>query len=609
MLLRSSVMKPLVCAKGAVFLLFCACSTSTTTNGSSSDGENRGGADANSTTGGSDSHTGGGSFLGGDAGRAVLISPEGGSAAQAMLAGSAGLIGGAFASGGAVAIEVNNAGNAGVISSPSGGQSGQGQSSGATGGFPAGGTGGMTTSVAQTGGAISGSAGSSVAAGGAIGAATGGSVAIAGSGGIQGIGGASGQGGCSLDSECSSPDTITCSATCVDGKCQTDVVGTTFSSGTLTQGPRTGFWDANQRPHLLYADNQGQPAVIRIQPLQADGGLGSASRDYFSPQGTLEIDTLGASHSNGRLALLWHGKANEQSGVFDWVTQFAITDLAGTSSEPMTLNRGLSYDKYPEFAYTEFVYPIDASTWATVEFGDSYPSLWRGYVADPTAPPETPPFSGDAGRLSSAPVTATARVIPQSAAVVGSTLYLSGFDCEWWSGGPCQPYLILARYDSRTLAALEPARFVLSATPVPFEEGLFRAPALGKMGNTLAVLWNEFSANGDYRLGRVILNMDGSLVTARSLVASELIPKAVIETSNGSGLLVASRFDGTRHTLVVQRLNSSLNFVGAAYPIASTSVTEPSHVEAHLSGDGRRVLVTFQQDFAQHRILHAGLCQ
>jgi len=434
-----------------------------------------------------------------------------------------------------------------------------------------------------------------------------------GAGGTQSPGdaGAAGSGGCVVNSECPNPHPATCSVRCTEeGVCETTPSSTLnmpIQSGPRDSAPRTGFWDANGDAYLVYPSVGSTPIGITIQALDGDGALEGTPSNFAVSAGVTLVDAIAAAFRDNRLGLLWHGETGENH-----TTEFAVVNLSGAGSTPLLLNSRTIGDPYPDLAHTLFLHPLASNRWATIVHSGKG-ARWSGYVANPSVVPSPPPLQ--TMTLDYGPYSVTARSptppTPQAVAVIGNTLFVTGYDCEWFEGGLCEPMLVFARYDVTTLARLDQSFTTISTTSYPMSDERQRTPVIGNLGDRLATFWTQYSTAGALLLGRALFNADGTIATMRTVAPSNLIPKAVVESPSGGVLLVAAQVtDGLNpnYTLVAQRLDANLDFIGSAYPLNAPASEDPFGVLLLPSGDGR-ALLTFRQGYAQHRILHADLCQ
>ncbi|HEY5961631.1 MAG TPA: hypothetical protein VIV60_33960, partial [Polyangiaceae bacterium] len=295
-------------------------------------------------------------------------------------------------------------------------------------------------------------------------------------------------------------------------------------------------------------------------------------------------------------------------------TELTITDVNGKASTPMLLNSMSSHDKYPDETVPLFVYSLGTNLWATVIHGGGPQYTWQGYLANVSTPATIPPVI-DFGSTPRSVSRSTGTAVAQAAAVLNGTLFVTGYGEEWDQNTSNAVYLVVGRYDATTLAVKTPTNIPLSVNGVLPQMGYQRTPAITRFGSKVAIMWTEFTAASlnSMLLGYAVLSENGESVVAPNAVPTKMIPKALVAAPSGAALLIASRVDTTSstatHTLVAQRLDASLNFVGTAYPINTPSENEPLDVQARSSADGKQVLITFRQDYAQHRILHSELCQ
>jgi hypothetical protein len=402
--------------------------------------------------------------------------------------------------------------------------------------------------------------------------------------------------------------------TCVSNACSASVrtdLGLAVQSGPKNSAPRSGVWSSSNVAYLVYPMYGTEPLGFNIQALDASGAT-TAATTFSLPNTVTTIETIATAMNGDKLGILWHGLRSTDAIV---ATEFTVASLAGAASPPMVLGEVSANALYPYSSFTLFAQPLTSTTWSLVEHGGTSDYVWSGYIASTTNTPTNLPLTEWESRLPESPLSITVRSYwkpkPQAAAVVNGVLFVTGFDQAWYSSSPDLPSLIMSRYNASTLAPLAPTQMGLSLSSYPTTEGYERTPALGKLGNQVAAFWTEYSANGALLLGKALFDTDSSTAIIRTAAPSNLIPKAMVETPTGAGMLVASRIDTSQtphtHTIVVQRFDSNLNWVGDAYPISLDSFTEPDQVLVRPSTDGR-VLVTFRQDYAQHRILHADLC-
>ncbi len=474
-----------------------------------------------------------------------------------------------------------------------------------------GGTDGGRASGGESGEDLGGSsaAGLSGASGGEGRGAAGGASG-AGVGGSDGAGGSGAEPSCSLARDCTPPDALLCGRACLEGTCSFALASAAFATGPETEQHRTSGFDATGTPYVFWGDSAAEPSSIVIQQLQGDGAPAGASVSYLMPVGTDELLLFDATFQGNALGLIWNAQVPSTEEI---VTQFDVTDTTAEPYAPVTLSRSQIYDKYPQYAYTHLAWP-SGGKWLLSEFYGRAPARWRATWLDPAAPPASPPFLDSPSALQGAPVCSDQGRVAQSAAVVGSTLYLSGFACDWYQIADCPVAMLLSRYDSTTLQPLQPPRLELTVSPVDYDASLMvRAPVLGGLAGKVAVFWNEPLTPPGLQLGKALFNADGSVAKSRSVEDSALIPKAFVELGGGRGLLLSSRVDDSveppRHRLEAQLVDDELEWLGAAAPLDQARAEEPSDVEASLSPDGSRVLVTFRQGRARHRLLHATLCQ
>lgn len=414
---------------------------------------------------------------------------------------------------------------------------------------------------------------------------------------------------CSVPTDCTAPDPILCSRACNDNQCEFAPAGVTFTSGPLTADQRSGGFDASSSPYVFWGETRGTPSGIAIQHLQSDGAAQADPVVYLLPTGTEELERFDAAFDGDKLGLMWNAQLPASNDI---LTQFVITDVTGKKQGPLTLSQTPSYDKYPKHAYTQLAHPT-GDGWLLAEFYGVFPATWRAVQLYPSSPPSSPPFDANTNTLYEPPVCSDSGRVAQNAAVIGSVLYLSGYDCDWYQIQDCPVASILARYDSVTLQPLDPPRLALTVNPVAYASGLLRAPVFGPFAGKLAAFWSEFSTPTEFALGQALFNPDGSVAKSRSVTASKLIPKAFVEVASGRALLFSSRLDESveppRYVLEAQLLDEELAPVGAPFPIDGARAEEPSDVRAVLSPNGQRVLLTFRQGQARHRILHPTLCR
>lgn len=519
------------------------------------------------------------------------------------------------------------------VTSPTSSAGGQGATGTNVGGavIKTAGDGGTSATSIATGGASDSAMGGSATGstlGGATQVATGGMPAAAGavstggasaSGGTP-TGGTSASGG-SAPCVCVNPHLATCQASCDSGTCKTSVIpelGAARQSGDKANTlPRTGFWDSEGNAYVAYPQDW-IPYSISLQRLDANGAfITNAAAIYALPGDTVSVQELAVAFDGSKVGLLWHAGHGE-GGVANGVgtVDFATTTTAGTASTPITLNEGVLYGKNPGHAAPLALYPLGSNLWATItNFGDGLGYTWRGYVINAVTPAPNPSFAEFAGSPASI-ARSNGWAIPQASAVVNNTLFVTGYDWTW-SPSTTPINLLCNRYDLRSFAPLTPLSLQLSVNSILPNSTYQRTPVIAKLGNRLAAFWTEFTAESfdtsSLHLGSAQFEENGSAVVAPTAVKSRLIPKALVETPSGAGLFIAARVDASgatpTFTLVAQRIDANLKFVGSEYAINDASTSEPTRVEAHRSPNGRLVLVTFRQDFAQHRILHADLCQ
>jgi hypothetical protein len=351
---------------------------------------------------------------------------------------------------------------------------------------------------------------------------------------------------------------------------------------------------------------------MNIQPLDASGAT-TAAVGFNLPDSVMSVETIATAMNGNELGILWHGmNSPDEIGA----TEFTLTSLAGNARTSMVLGEDVAHALYAYKSFTLFAQPLTATTWSLLEHGGTNDYAWSGYVASTTNIPTNNPLTDYTSRLIETPrsISSTShwKPRPHAATVVNGVLFVTGFDQEYYNDSSTLPNLIMSRYNVSTLANLTPTQVPLSLSSLPTSEGYERTPAIGKLGNRVAVFWTEYDVRGAILLGKALYNTTDGTAIVRTAADSNLIPKALVETPSGAGLLVAARVDTVQsmpsYTVVVQRFDSTLNLVGDAYPISLDSFTEPDQVLARASTDGR-VLVTFRQDYAQHRIVHAELCR
>jgi hypothetical protein len=427
--------------------------------------------------------------------------------------------------------------------------------------------------------------------------------------GLAGEGGVGREQSCTAARDCTPPDPLLCDRACIDNLCAVAPSGAAFSTGPDTDQHRTSGFDAAGTPYVFWGDAAALPSSIVIQRLQGDGAPAGASTSYLLPAGTESLLMFDAAFEGDRLGLVWNAQLPSTQEI---LTQFDLTDIDAQPNAPTTLAKSQFFTKYPQHAYTQLARP-SGGDWLISEFYGRSPATWRATWLDPASPPASPPFEEDPSPLVSPPVCSDQGRVAQTAAVVGSTLYLSGFRCDWYQLTECPVTTILARYDSKTLEPLDPPQLLLTVNPVAYQPGIVRAPVLGALANMVAVFWSELSTPTTFALGKALFNADGSVAKSRSVVASSLIPKAYVGLSNDRGLLFSSHVDDSveppRHRLQAQLVDDELEWLGAPLAVDDAREAEPSDVQASLSPDGDRVLVTFRQGRARHRLLHASLCQ
>lgn len=458
-----------------------------------------------------------------------------------------------------------------------------------------------------------GSAGDGVTNGG-----TGGSLPeppLGGAGGSEG-GGEAGEGGadqsCKVPRDCTPPHPLLCDRDCVDGTCAFSPSGVAFATGPDTEDHRSAGFDADGTPYVFWGDSQGTPSAILRQRLGDDGAPVGSTKAYLLPPGTEDLLTFDATFDGEKLGVLWNAQVPED---FNIVSQFDVTDADVQSSAPVTLAVSVAATKYPQYAYTQLAWP-HAGRWLLAELYGTFPASWRATWIDPASPPVSPPFVDNPSPLWNPPVVSDNGRVPHTAAVIGSALYLSGFRCDWYQIQDCPVALILARYDRDTLEPLDPPELELTVDPVDYDfeaPSLVRAPVLGEVSNKLAVFWTEPPTPTNFSFGKALFNPDGSVAKSRNVEASDLIPKAFVSLGRGRGLLITSKLNASAtpplHRLQAQLVDDELETVGSAFFLDEAREEEPSDVRASLAPDGKRVLVTFRQGRARHRLIHSTLCQ
>lgn len=434
-------------------------------------------------------------------------------------------------------------------------------------------------------------------------------------GGIGSVGGTASSGG-TTQCVCVNPHLPTCEAACVAGVCKTSVIadlGSARQSGDKANTLRhTGFWDGDGNPYVVYPAAL-TPFSIYLHRLDANGAIQTNAPDpYRMPDDVVDVGDLSVAYDGNRLGLLWQA-ARKDDGVV--TIDFATTTTTGAASTPVTLNYGVAYGNYPDQTIPLFLYPLGTNLWANIAHHGGAAYLWQGYVINAV----TPAYNAQLADFSQSPRSVARMMgqgIPQAAAVVDDTLFVTGYDSDW-SPSSASISLICNRYDLRSFAPLTPLTLQLSVTSILPNSSYQRTPVIAKLGNRLAAFWTEFhsesfDANSVY-LGNALFEKSGTEVLAPVAVKSRLIPKALVETPSGAGLLIAARIDGTdaspSFTLVAQRVDANLKFVGPSYALNTPAVEEPTQVEVHRAPNGTLVLINFRQGFAQHRVLHTDLCQ
>jgi hypothetical protein len=135
----------------------------------------------------------------------------------------------------------------------------------------------------------------------------------------------------------------------------------------------------------------------------------------------------------------------------------------------------------------------------------------------------------------------------------------------------------------------------------------------------VAIAWNARS-DGSNRMGTARVRKDLTIAAGPSVVSTRLIPKALVPLQTGGALLVATQLNNpatvrTTYTPVVQKLSSSLEFVGSVHQVGETSEYDIRNVSAKLSHDGKHTLITYTRarqfvDFAAtRRLIPTDLCE
>lgn len=445
------------------------------------------------------------------------------------------------------------------------------------------------------------------------------SAIAAGSGGTSGSAGTDTNGGmpgCVRPTDCPNPHRETCTVSCVEGLCQvapSNSLSTAIQSGPRDAAPRSGVWDAKGNAYLVYPTIATTPNGINLHELDEEGALVGIPNNFDMLPEVAVVDMVAAAFAGERLGLLWHGTTEEgevPGAGFD-ITEFAVTDLSLATTTPIRLHARRTYDAYPDDPFNLLLLPRAANEWMTVVYSGTGPR-WRATIVDPSSPPTDEPLQNG---LENAPYSVAPRAsvkgIAQGHAIIDGKLFVTGYDCEWANSDICQPMLVFQAFDLETLMPLSDTFVTISTSSYPVVDLKQRPPALAKLRDKLAVLWTQYSDAGALLLGRAVFETDGTIATQRRVEASDLIPKAIIESPAGGALLIASRVDssGTEpvHTLVGQRLDAELDFIGEAHPLSPAGL-DPTEVQLAANSDGR-VLLTFRQQYAQHRIIHADLCQ
>jgi hypothetical protein len=298
------------------------------------------------------------------------------------------------------------------------------------------------------------------------------------------------------------------------------------------------------------------------------------------------------------LGLLFGALQTPTSGAPNNTTQLLVTTTTGTAATPFAVNVSTTNGQVSDYAYYLFLAPSTANQWLMLHFAGTGTTHWGGY-SGPVSTATT--FEG----LSTAPLDGYA-----SAAGLADTVMVTGLSCTNYRTGICTaPNLYLRRYATSDLSAIGSTTDLLGVT---YANGASAPPAMTALGSAMAVLWSDINASGDISMGTALVNKDGTFKKTPTKTASTLIPKAVVPTSKGGALLVATRFDAkaATYTPVVQRLTANLELDGQSYAIGTSATSDPlTYVHAHNSADGRTLVTYRVANNPYRRIIHTDLCQ
>jgi hypothetical protein len=408
---------------------------------------------------------------------------------------------------------------------------------------------------------------------------------------------------CNMHSDCDdlNPHPHSCSAKCVAGFCVVAVDPTNILSASNVTGgvstPVTSVWDG-AKPYVVFAPpantTQEGYVVIKLQQLRDDNLPNGSSASFVPTAGLVSVEKLSATLRSGKLGLMWHGKRDIGTSTPDYVLEFAESTLTGAAASTTTLRSTTVGTNLPEIASQIFVTTTN-NNYAMLAFSGT-PRNWKGYAGDAV----TASINGTP--LGNSPVDADASV-----AVLADTIFVTGRNCNYMDGA-CQKQLELQRYSAFDLTRLG-TNTQLSTSPAETSQTF--SPAIGSLGATVGVFWNETIGGAGLQLVRCTLAANGNYVKLPISGATNLIPKAIAGFAGGGGTLFAARStSGTTFELVAQRFDGNLALIGAPVVLSSALEGEPTDVEAHVDATGQKTLLTYRQGtLALYNQIHAGLCR